>query len=179
MVGVTEQRLVPREQGTQGQVRLPVEVGQTVLAPDISYLDTRCEVVWPTTPLLKRGGISMDRLEPREELESLLARLLPSPRLEPLGRRARFPDSSASTAITCLGSVLLPELASSPLPSPPDPLSTEPPNLLKGLKGSEAAILRVTGLRPALRPNLAEFALVRRGGDSLVRRTLGGGPALL
>jgi hypothetical protein len=41
-------------------------------------LETRCEVVWPTTPLEKRGGISRDREEPSEEEESRRARLLPA-----------------------------------------------------------------------------------------------------
>ena len=42
------------------------------------YLDTRWEVVCPTTPFEKRGGISMEREEPKLEEESLRTLLLPS-----------------------------------------------------------------------------------------------------
>jgi hypothetical protein len=140
-------------------------------------LETRCDVVCPTTPLEKRGGISMEREEPREEDESLRARLLPSPTDSSLGRRVLFPLSSASTAMTCLGSVP----CSSPRRCSPAPAmrSSEPPNRLKGLKGSEGAILRVAGLRPAARPNFAELRAVRRGGERRERRTTGREPARL
>lgn len=140
-------------------------------------LDTRWLVVCPTTPLEKSGGISMEREEPREEEESLLALLLPSPTDSSLGRRVLFPLSSASTAITCLGSVLPPSPSPRPL-APPPPRSVEPPYRLKGLKGSEGAMRRVTGARPRARPNLDEFLEVRRGGESLERWTRGSWPAL-
>ena len=140
-------------------------------------LDTRWLVVCPTTPLEKSGGISMEREEPREEEESLLALLLPSPTDSSLGRRALFPLSSASTAITCLGSVLPPSPSPRPL-APPPPRSVEPPYRLKGLNGSEGAMRRVTGARPRIRPNFEEFLEVRRGGESLERCTRGSWPAL-
>lgn len=68
-------------------------------------LFTRCVVVWPTTPEEKSGGISKDRDEPNDEDESRRARLLPVSEISSLDLLFRFPDSSARTAITDLGSV--------------------------------------------------------------------------
>ena len=93
-------------------------------------LDTRWDVVWPTTPLWNRGGISMDSEEPRELELSRRARLEPVTEISSDGRRILLPDSSARTAMTCLGSVLLLSLSSLRLRSV---LSTEQENLLKGL----------------------------------------------
>jgi hypothetical protein len=47
-------------------------------------------VVWPTTPLENRGGISRDREEPSEEEESRRARLLPPNIQERSGLRIRI-----------------------------------------------------------------------------------------
>jgi len=115
----------------------------------------------------------MEREEPKEEEESLRALLLPSPTDSSLGLLVRLPLSSASTAITCRGSVLLPSLMpiSSPLRMAFD-LSELLENLLKGLNGSEGAIRRVTGLLP--RPFECS-----RGGECLDRRTRGRFPTLL
>ena len=52
-------------------------------------LDTRWEVVWPTTPLWNRGGISIEREEPRE-LE--LSRLTLLASLSSDGLLALFPE---------------------------------------------------------------------------------------
>jgi len=109
----------------------------------------------------------MEREEPKEEEESLRALLLPSPTDSSLGLLVRLPLSSASTAITCRGSVLLPSLM--PISSPRRiafDLSELLENLLKGLNGSEGAIRRVTGLLP--RPFECS-----RGGECLERRTRG------
>jgi len=115
----------------------------------------------------------MERDEPKEEEESLRALLLPSPTDSSLGLLVRFPLSSARTAITCRGSVLLPSLMpiSSPLLIAFD-LSELLENLLKGLNGSEGAMRSVTGLLP--RPLECS-----RGGECLDRRTRGRLPTLL
>ena len=78
-------------------------------------------MVWPTTPFWNNGGISIERLDPRLEELSRRARLDSSSETSDgssEGRRDLFPESSARTAITDLGSV--DGLA------PPDPSSTEP-----------------------------------------------------
>ena len=67
----------PRERSVSLNFRISVSQD----SDSSNYLDTRCEVVWPTTPLEKRGGISMEREDPKEEEESLRALLLPSPTL--------------------------------------------------------------------------------------------------
>ena len=67
----------PRERS----VSLDFKISVSQDSDSSNYLDTRCEVVWPTTPLEKRGGISMEREDPKEEEESLRALLLPSPTL--------------------------------------------------------------------------------------------------
>jgi len=77
----------------------------------------------------------MEREEPRELELSLLALLDPVIDKSSDGRRVLFPDSSARTAMTCLGSVLPPVWLSLPLPALA-PLSAEPEYLLNGLKGS-------------------------------------------
>ena len=92
--------------------------------------DTRWEVVWPTTPLWKSGGISMERELPRELELSRRARLEPLTEISSDGRRILLPESSARTAMTCLGSVLLLSRSSLRLRSA---RSTEQENRLKGL----------------------------------------------
>jgi len=78
----------------------------------------------------------MEREEPKELELSLLALLDPVIERSSEGRLVLFPDSSARTAMTCLGSVLLPPWLSLPLLLPLPPLSAEPGYLLKGLNGS-------------------------------------------
>ena len=84
VVRVAKQGLVARKQGTQRQVSLPEKTSETqnrtlaLVGEKWFYLDTRWEVVCPTTPFEKRGGISMEREEPKLEEESLRTLLLPS-----------------------------------------------------------------------------------------------------
>jgi len=74
--------------------------------------------------LENRGGISIDKLDPRLEELSLLALFDSSSETSDGssdGRRDRFPESSASTAITDRGSVDFSETS----PEPRDLLPTE------------------------------------------------------
>ena len=105
--------------------------------------DTRWEVVWPTTPDWNSGGISMDSEEP-SELELSRRALLDPVTDSSEGLRVRLPtlkiknlmntfgkikstefeispESSARTAMTCLGSVLLCSSLCAPghAPAPP------------------------------------------------------------
>jgi len=133
-------------------------------------LDTRCEVVWPTTPLWNRGGISIEREEPRE-LE--LSRLTRFASLSSDGLLALFPDNSASTAITCLGSVLLAICSSLEPLMLLSLLSAELRCLLKGLYASLGATFIMTGTLSSPRPYLVLFLLVSLGSCFLVRETVG------
>jgi len=134
-------------------------------------LDTRWEVVWPTTPLWNRGGISIESEEPRELELSRLTRLAS---LSSDGLLALFPDNSASAAMTCLGSVLLVVLCSSL--EPRILLSLLSPALrclLKGLYASLGATFIMTGTLSSPRPYLVLFLLVSLGSCFLVRVTFG------
>jgi len=119
----------------------------------------------------------MEREDPRELELSLLALLDPVMERSSEGRLVLFPDNSARTAMTCLGSVL-PPWPSLPLPPPPPPLSADPEYLLKGLNGSCGAILIMTGALPSLLPTFSLFLLVSLGNCLLVRVTTGSCPTL-
>ena len=139
----------------------------------------------------------MEREDPRELELSLLALLDPVMERSSDGRLVLFPaidntsndrktvdlvlvfspDSSARTAMTCLGSVL-PPCPSLPLLPPPPPLSAEPEYLLNGLNGSCGAILIITGALPSLLPTFSLFLLVSLGSCLLVRVTTGSCPTL-
>jgi len=116
----------------------------------------------------------MEREDPRELELSLLALLDPVMERSSDGRLVLLPDSSASTAMTCLGSVLPPW----PPLLPPPPLSAEQEYLLKGLNGSCGAIFIMTGALPSLPPTFSLFLLVSLGSCLLVRVTTGSCPTL-
>ena len=62
-------------------------------------LDTRWDVVWPTTPLWNKGGISMERDEPSELELSRRARLEPVTDISSEGRLILLPGGKGNVRI--------------------------------------------------------------------------------